>query len=56
MDTIEIIPPEKAKVKEGNEMKAKTVISRVLFVVGLLVVGSGILESVVLRILERLGW
>ena len=55
MDTIGIIPPIKTKVKEGKKMKVKTIISRVLFALGLIVVGSGVLESVVLKILERLG-
>lgn len=36
-------------------MKAKEIIGKVLFALGLIVVGGGILESVVLRILERLG-
>lgn len=36
-------------------MKARETVGRVLFVVGLFVVGSGVLESVVLKILERMG-
>lgn len=56
MDTIGIIPPIETKVKEGNAMKVKTIISRVLFALGLIVVGSGVLEAVVLRLLEVIGW
>lgn len=37
-------------------MKAKEIISKVLFVVGLFVVGSGVLESVVLKLMELVGW
>ena len=36
-------------------MKAKEIIGKVLFALGLIVVGSGVLESVVLKLLERLG-
>lgn len=36
-------------------MKAKEIIRKVLFAVGLFVVGSGMLESVVLKLMDVLG-
>ena len=36
-------------------MKAKEIIGKVSFAVGLLLVGSGVLESLVLKIMEAVG-
>lgn len=37
-------------------MKTKETIGKVSFAVGLLLVGSGALESIILKIMEVIGW